>query len=121
MNGFAERELAYRSLLRYPPVAHILLVQIFSGDPEEGQAAAQEIHAVVAAEKGKKLSVAKPTAGMIAKMKDRYRFAVYIKAAEYDALVGVKDVIEAHTKEDPFAGRFSRTRVFFDFDPLGMF
>ncbi|MBR1635245.1 MAG: primosomal protein N' [Lachnospiraceae bacterium] len=121
VNGFAERELAYRSLLRYPPVAHILLVQIFSGDPEEGQAAAQEIHAVVAAEKGKKLSVAKPTAGMIAKMKDRYRFAVYIKAAEYDALVGVKDVIEAHTKEEPFAGRFSRTRVFFDFDPLGMF
>ena len=121
VNGFAERELAFRELLRYPPVAHILLVQIFSGAAEEGQAAAQEIHAAVAAKKGKRLSVAKPTEAMIAKMKDRFRFAVYVKAAEYDALVEVKDEIEALTKEEPFAGRFSHTRIFFDFDPLGMF
>lgn len=121
VRGFSERELAYRELLRYPPVAHILLVQILSADEQEGRLAAREIHTVVTKEKGKKLSIAEPAEAMIAKIKDRYRFAVYVKAAEYEALVGVKDVIETETREEAFAERFPHTRIFFDFDPLGVF
>lgn len=121
VRGFSERELAYRELLRYPPVAHILLVQILSPSPEEGQNAARAIHTVVAKEKGKKLSIAGPTEAMIAKIKDRYRFAVYVKAAEYEALVEVKDAIESETRDEAFAERFPHTRIFFDFNPLGVF
>ncbi|MBQ9632564.1 MAG: hypothetical protein IJV04_06605, partial [Lachnospiraceae bacterium] len=68
-----------------------------------------------------RIFVAEPTEAVIARIKDRYRFAVYVKAPEYEALTEVKDRIEQHVLEEAFAERYGQVRVFFDFDPLGVF
>ena len=55
-----------------------------------------------------------PSEDTIAKLKDIYRFAVYIKCGDYEILTQIKDRIEQMRQE----ARDSRSRVQFDFDPL---
>ena len=119
--GFYQRELAYRSLMRYPPVSHIVLIQVFSEEEQEAKDAALAIRQIIAAGGGRGLSVAGPTEAMIAKLRDRYRYAVYVKAVRYEALIAVKDMVETAVRDETFAARYGHTRVFFDFDPVNAF
>jgi primosomal protein N' (replication factor Y) len=121
--GFFEEELAYRKMLGYPPAAHMLAIMVFGPGSDDTKAVANSI-----ANRAKTFieneveggfataPVLGPTPAVIGKIKDLYRFVVYIKAESYDILVKAKDSLEEYLNDNPPKREF----VQFDFDPINM-
>ena len=120
--GFYQEEILYRELLGYPPASHMLAVQVFARDEERGKALSERLAAqvrkfFVQGEAEQKLQpdlqVIGPAPASIGKVNDIFRFVFYVKCAEYDKLIQVKDRTEELLKEwQP------RETVQFDFDPM---
>lgn len=111
---FAE-EIAYRDLMMYPPVAHMLAVLVLSNDEKMA-----EIQINTLAEQAKqqfgnrKFVLIGPTEACIGKINDIYRYIFYIKHGEYQVLTAVKDALE----QTVYARKWNADSVQFDFDPL---
>jgi primosomal protein N' (replication factor Y) len=130
--GFYAEETAYRRLLRYPPAAHMMAVQIQSEEEEAALAAANLLRMRLMemqdagadpAERMDPVQVIGPAAGSMKKLRDLFRFVLYIKAEKYDTLIGCKDMIEkteARERRDS-ASRFRHVEIQFDFDPINPF
>ena len=128
--GFYQEEIAYRRLLRYPPAAHMMAVQIQSEDEDEALYAANEIRlglespAAGFSESTNRIQVIGPAGASMRKLRDLFRFVLYIKAEKYDTLVQCKDWIERMESEqrhkDGRAG-LKNTQIQFDFDPVNPF
>jgi primosomal protein N' (replication factor Y) len=180
--AFYEEEIAYRRLLRYPPAAHMMAVQIQSEDEEAALHAANEIRLRLMEEQnpaggipgsmrargqspaggipgsmrargqvpagvtrgsgvtpeqnltgerpggGHVFQVIGPSGASLKKLRDMFRFVLYIKSEKYDTLVCCKDIIEAMTSAAGKAGggkngdtRFRNVDIQFDFDPINAF
>lgn len=124
-HAFYEEECGYRSLLRYPPVCHMLAVQVQDKDEDTALAAISEIRAMAGsadpqtgqAEDGS--IVIGPSAAAVGRIRDYYRFVIYIKNAKYDKLVQYKDRFEAGYRAfTENCTRFCDTQLQFDFDPM---
>ncbi|MDO5133570.1 MAG: primosomal protein N' [Eubacteriales bacterium] len=133
--GFYEEEIAYRKLMRYPPAAHMMAVQIQSEDEDAALRAAGEIRRELAGvsavpdemtpapEPG--FMIIGPAGGSFKKLRDMFRFVLYIKSEKYDTLIRCKDCVER--METAQAGRKEMLQVFrqvdiqFDFDPVNPF
>lgn len=134
--GFFEEEIRYRRLLLYPPAGHMMAVQIQSEDEEAALHAANEIRMYLTREgspgfqmpppgsgsaRAPFLQIIGPAGASMKKLRDMFRFVLYIKAEKYDTLVTCKDKIE-HLAEE--RGKNSRSRscrkvdIQFDFDPI---
>lgn len=109
---FYEEESLYRDMMAYPPYIHMLAVQVLSYDSKEGEKLSRELAAM--AKQNRDVMVLGPAAAGIGKIKDVYRFVVYLKHKEYGALVRVKNEME--DKLHGMEGR--KASVFFDFDPM---
>lgn len=110
--GFYEEEIAYRDMLGYPPIAHMLAVQIFGADSRSAGKIAGDL--AMEARLDGKTAVLGPAPAFISKVKDMYRFVVYIKSEDYSELVRVKDLLEAFLMSNPPAKEY----IQFDFDPI---
>ncbi len=112
---FYEREILYRTMLRYPPVGNMLMV-FMSGEKEEALERLAANIADVAEEyaKDKKIQIIGPTDPVIKKIQDIYRKVLYIKSTDYEELVKVKDILEKYRLKTDFADGV----VQFDFNPL---
>lgn len=117
--GFYREEIAYRELMGYPPVEHMLAVLILSRVQEEGAALGTEMTELVKSEtKGVKgLRVIGPAEASIGKLSDVYRHVLYIRHSDYAALVTVKDRLEQFCKERTYKNQ----TVQFDFDPMNTY
>jgi len=109
---FYEEEIAYRDMLGYPPVAHMLAIQVFGPYKEKAEQLASDL--ALAGRQAGKCVILGPTAGNVSKVKDLYRFVVYAKATEYSLLVELKDMLEEKLKANPP----QREYIQFDFDPI---
>ena len=119
---FVKQELSFRSLMGYPPVKHMLLIRVTSQNEENALGVSKAITRVIAAiPEKKKLLMANPTEAVIAKVKDSYRYAIYIKADSIDDLIRVKDAVEKFALGAEKQKEFTNTRLVFDFDPIGIF
>ncbi len=56
-----------------------------------------------------------PASPGIDKIKDVYRRVIYIKAEQYEALVGIKDRVEQYIEIN---SGFDKMRIQFDFNPM---
>jgi len=110
--GFYQEEILYREMLGYPPVAHMLAVQIYAQSQEAGMDLSNRLAQAVRQET-EGLQVIGPAPASIGKIKDIYRYVFYIKHQEYARLVERKDRLEALLKELDVA-----ETVQFDFDPM---
>ncbi len=117
-HSFYEEEIAYRDLLRYPPVSHMLCIQIQSRDEKEGMEYGARFRAIMEQQKVKGAVFIGPAMAAIGKINDIYRMAVYVKLDDYEALVGLKDMLEKYIKELETMGRMRYVTVQFDFDPM---
>lgn len=119
--GFYEEEIGYRTMMCYPPVFHMLAVEIQDKDENTALQMAGDIRELLGKESGNCVIIG-PAAASIGRIRDYYRYAVYIKDRNYDTLVRYKDRAEewlkARTDADP---RYSGTIVQFDFDPVNPF
>ena len=98
--GFFEEEIAFRKLMGYPPAAHMLEIRTSAASSKEASGLA-EILAGIARSGFSGIPVLGPAPAAIEKLKDMYRYVVYIKAANYDILVNVKDAMEEYILKQP--------------------
>lgn len=118
--GFYQEEILYREMLDYPPAAHMLAVQIYAGQEENGKQLAQRLADVVksmmdaSGPVAERMVVIGPAPASIGKVNDIFRFVFYVKHAKYDMLVQIKDVLEE--KIQLWQPRYENVQ--FDFDPM---
>lgn len=114
---FAE-EIAYRDLMMYPPVAHMMAVLVLSDDEKAGAVQVQALAARVKQQfDDKRLVMIGPTEACIGKINDVYRYIFYIKHREYQILTAVKDALE----QTIHAMQWNTDSVQFDFDPMNTY
>jgi primosomal protein N' (replication factor Y) len=111
--AFYEEEIMYRELSEYPPVGHMLAVQVNGKDENSAKQFADVLADMV--KLGGKSQVIGPAPANIAKVNDIFRFVFYIKDEEYDKLVEAKDMLEKNIKLlQP------KESCQFDFDPVNL-
>ena len=117
--GFYQEEILYREMLGYPPVSHMLAVQVYGPVEEKCKELAQKLAFLAGIfvdeteKKDKRMMVLGPAPASIGRINDIFRFIIYIKYEKYGKLIEVKDALEEALKE--YQGKES---VQFDFDPM---
>ncbi len=117
--GFYGEEIAYRALLGYPPVEHMLAVLIVSRVQEEGERLGEKMTELVKKEMGGTdgLRVIGPAEASIGKLSDLYRHTLYLRHGDYQVLVEAKDRLERFCREH----EQREQTVQFDFDPMNTY
>lgn len=119
--GFYQEEILYREMMGYPPVAHMLAVQVYAASEEQGGALARQLASQAGSfvdesqPCGKRMMIVGPAPAGIGKVNDIYRFVFYVKDQSYDRLIAVKDGLEAWMGERQMPRQMS---LQFDFDPM---
>ena len=118
--GFYENEMMYRSILSYPPAANLCAILLSSESESEAAAAASFVSGIVSAwldenDISEAASVIGPAKAGIEKLRDRFRYVMYIKCADYGLLIRCKDYAEARIKNDE---TLRNTIIQFDFNPM---
>lgn len=118
--GFYGEEMTYRRLLRYPPAEHMLAIQLTSRSEEHAALFANQTRALL-----ERLPATKdgciligPAAAALEKLRDEYRYVLYVKSADYDTLIACKDAVEAAARRACRASTGMDTVFQFDFDPM---
>lgn len=120
--SFYEEEIMYRRLMKYPPAAHMLAVQVFGKNEAETLLTAQHLADRVKGmspedePENRRLQLIGPAAAGIGKIEDVYRFVFYIKHMQYDRLIMAKDHVENCMQEI----NLNRVTIQFDFDPMNV-
>lgn len=125
---FYREEMVYRKLLRYPPAEHLLAIQIISRSEEHASLFAYKTRALLeqlTAETREKnpdrLLFIGPAPAVLEKLRDEYRYVIYVKSPDYDTLIVCKDGVEAAAERAVKASREMDTMFQFDFDPINAF
>lgn len=116
--GFYEQELAYRRILKYPPVYQMLVVFISSEKEDEAIKASQAIHDAISAKQCEDLTTIGPTEASFRKINNIYRRVIYLKHLEYDMLVNIKDYLEGYIS---YSQLFKNVQILFDFNPMNTY
>ena len=116
--SFYKQEMNYRSLMGYPPTAHILLMMITSKKEERVQAAS--IHLGKAMKEYEKqqdvtFHMIGPAPAQVTKAFDLYRRVIYIKSESYNVLIQIKNYVEGYFS---YSEQFADCNLQFDFDPM---
>ncbi len=98
--AFYEEEIAYRSLMGYPPVRNMLRVSFLSKDEKGLQTACDVIREYVQGLLKKGMVCTGPIPAGIYKINDEYTQHMHIKAAGYDELTVCKDSIEGYARSN---------------------
>lgn len=123
---FYEQEIAYRTMLSYPPVKNLLVILAVSSRQDELDAATgilgEWLHSFCDSREHQNGVIAQdmvqmmgPTDATVARISDVYRKVVYLKAKEYDSLVQIKDKMEQLILDDT---RFRNVSIQYDFNPM---
>ena len=126
--GFYSEEILYREMLGYPPVSHMLAVQIFAREEERGRLLAEQLAAAAplpgrdgnplgterGSGNGEGMTLIGPAPASIGRINDIFRFVFYIKCKKYDKLVYIKDILEQKIQKMQLGNEL----VQFDFDPV---
>lgn len=117
--GFYREEIAYRELLGYPPVEHMLAVLVVSRVQEEGEKLGERMAKLVREKmrENSGLRVIGPAEASIGKLSDWYRHTLYLRHRNYQVLVEAKDMLEHFCKEH----EQREQTVQFDFDPMNTY
>ena len=97
---YFRHELAYRELLKYPPAVHIWTVQLASKD-EKLLAGYAELFLKLTkgSAHAEAAEIIGPVEAAVYKVNDYYRKLLYVKHANYDILLQIKDDVETPWKQ----------------------
>lgn len=139
--SFYEQEIEYRQMLHYPPVWNMLVVMM-TGEKEEllereSKRLAESIQGMMEQESGTcsgdsaiygnenvgmqrrpRIALIGPADAQISKMNDIYRRVIYLKSADYNRLIEIKDQIEALVNQGSIS---DEVNIQYDFNPMSGF
>jgi primosomal protein N' (replication factor Y) len=118
--GFFREEMNYRSLLLYPPAAHMLCVQLQSPDEDRALALSGQFRELFMRDDPDAFVIG-PAQASLTRIRDQFRYVLYVKNENYDKLVRCKDRAEAFLAYLVRIGRDPQVQVQFDFDPVTPF
>ena len=110
---FYQKEMAYRTMLQYPPMGHLMAILLVSSDEKLVEQAS--ILLAEAAKEKMEFKVIGPANAYHYKLKDRYRRVIYLKEKDLDTLIEVKNYLEGFVE---YSSYFKKVNVYFDKDPL---
>ena len=111
--SFYQEEMAFRSLMKYPPACRLLTIQMSSRSEEELSQAAEKLAMWAGeTEKAENIQVTGPVEASVYKVNDIYRKILYLKHVNYDILIKIRDRLEQKMKEDVF---FTQVMIQYDF------
>lgn len=116
--AFYEQEMLFRSLMKYPPASHILLLLITAGSEELAVKAAVHLGEAIRlyfVDRASQVELIGPAPATISKVNDIYRQVIYLKNHDYDRLVAVKNYLEGYFS---YSEAFKECNLQFDFNPL---
>lgn len=114
--SFYNEEILYRDLSDYPPVNHMMALQIYSTTEKLAEDSAEIIGTRLKGHYNDKVIIG-PSKALISKIKDVHRQVIYVKEESLDVLIEMKDYVDAIT--DSFDKR--RVSVQYDIDPTVSF
>lgn len=94
---FYKNELAYRRMFSYPPYAELTAVLITSGTEEQAKGCAHILADKLQGDT-QGVTVIGPAAAGLSRLKDRFRYVLYIKGREED-LAAAKGIIEDFSRD----------------------
>lgn len=113
---FYEQEIAYRTLMSYPPAEHMVAIMITSKEEEKAKIAGQVIgNKVTFYDETNEVKTIGPVKATVGKINDIYRWVIYLKCKDYGRLKEIKNNLEAYMEKEEF---FKKCSVQFDFDPI---
>jgi primosomal protein N' (replication factor Y) len=119
--AFCEKELESRSTLQYPPFAKLLRLLVTASDEKKTEEASRRL-AVLAREtadrfraEGRAVAVLGPSAAPLARLHNRFRWHLFIKAWTNQDLQHYTEALLAESKNSPVLRRVQLT---VDRDPL---
>lgn len=89
--AFYEEEIMYRELLEYPPAGHMLTILVVSKEEKRCKGLAVRL----AKEAGAYVHVIGPTPAAVSKVKDYYRYMIYLKSLKEEPIRQAKERLEA--------------------------
>lgn len=125
--AFYNQEIAYRKMLRYPPIYHMLVVLCASKEENIATESAKLLAEFLKEQEpalGRGVSLAErvylvgPADAAVAKVNDIYKKVIYLRGADYQKLVQIKDAIERFVTDN---AAYKNTIVQFDFNPMNGF
>lgn len=118
-DGFFEQEMLYRELMQYPPAGRMMAIQLFGANEERLKAMADDFadYLKVLTKDRRSIQVLGATKAAIAKVKDLYRYVIYVKAGRLEPLFILKNKLDER-KKTMYTGN---EIVQYDFDPVNMF
>ena len=138
--AFYEQEIAYRTMLRYPPVHHMLVILCASKVEQDATDAANglvlylekqdtvysvnkttrigETGGVLRSLPAERVQLTGPADAAVAKVNDIYKKVIYLRTANYDSLVQLKDSVEGYVKDNT---SYKNIMIQFDFNPMNGF
>ena len=117
--AFYNEEIAYRSLLAYPPAAHMMAVTVEGPDDREAHKYSTLLadnlkNAIIENLYEDRCAMIGPADASVRKINDIYRKMIYLKSADLNVLIRLKDRAEDYV----FTNKDKRIRVTFDLDPV---
>ncbi|MCD8130989.1 MAG: primosomal protein N' [Lachnospiraceae bacterium] len=99
--GFYEREMAYRTLLHYPPAGFMMAVHIYGKEEAQTGKLAQCLtkQAAAAVQGGLPAQIMGPGEAGVYKLKDVYHHVIYAKARERETLLQLKNGMELYREQ----------------------
>lgn len=89
--AFYEEEILYREMLEYPPAGHMLTILVISKDEKRCKGLAVRL----AKEAEACVHVIGPTPAAVSKVKDYYRYMIYLKSLKEEPIRQAKERLEA--------------------------
>ena len=116
--SFYKEELMYRTLGGYPPISHMLMVQIFEKEEQAGILLGNRMkeHLKEFAF-SKRMIIIGPANATVGKINDIYRFCIILKHKEKEVLKKAKVLLEQFLGACEIEGKI----VQFDFNPMSSF
>ena len=88
--AFYEEEILYREMLEYPPIGHLLTILVTSMDEKRCKGLAVRL----AREAEGYVHVVGPAPAPVSKIRDYYRYMIYLKDLKEDAIMQAKEHLE---------------------------
>ena len=125
--AFYEQEIRFRQAMHYPPVSQMLMISIESRSDQEAAQAGAGIRGCIDREIKRQredgeqglIQVMGPPRAGIRKVRDIYRYVIYVKNDSRQSAFSIKNAVEAFA--DRRSGDFRHTYIGTDLDPYQLF
>jgi primosomal protein N' (replication factor Y) len=117
--AFYRQEISYRQMLCYPPVWNLLVVMCTSENAQLLQEECMQLRNWMdTLPDMERIQIVGPADAAVSKINDIYRKVIYLKTADYNRLVELKDAIEKKSLEQ---NKSKEINIQFDFNPMSGF